>query len=526
MGGNFGRSLVFALPAADVFDASVTAAGGIGLKWAKGGFQIQISNRHSRLTAALLIAAAIVPAIATSAGAASFEPSAALRAAPNNNIGMHSMLYLNTPFGAQEEMFAQAQAVGASYIRVDLALSAIFTRGDYRGRVFYQTNWTQSDQYAALANRYGVKVLVNLFATPWFIADCPAGVTRADSYHCPTSDLGRYKALVGEVADRYAGLIDDFEIINEPDNAGAFYGTAQQYSAMLSAAADGIHAANPQARVAIGGIATITNSLFTDAVLAADPSVAAKVDINTIHLRTSVADAAKRVDQWRKYYDAHLMKGPLWVTEFGYSADSAFQSDVKFTGGEAAQATYLAAAMPVILGAGGEKIFVTQRDWGTAQFEAEGILDVDDPLPAAPIVRRRPAFSVVQQAAASLVGTPFLVSPVVPRASVPKAPALLGAAKLAAIQSRRVWLAGSSVTLRFSCASPNGCAQTNFRLRQSSKQTYLLKVGAIGAGSSTLVGLKLSAASLRAIRAAGKPGLRVTLTRSSPAQSYAIMINR
>ena len=92
------------------------------------------------------------------------------------------MLYQDTPYSAKEEMFAQAKAVGASYIRLDLGLAAIFTRGEHRGHPFYRKNWTQTDQYAALANRYGVKILANLYATPWFIADCPAGTPRADAY--------------------------------------------------------------------------------------------------------------------------------------------------------------------------------------------------------------------------------------------------------------------------------------------------------------------------------------------------------
>jgi hypothetical protein len=288
----------------------------------------------------------------TLASGAAFQPTPDLIAAPANNIGVHSMLYQDTPYSAKKEMFAQAKAVGASYIRLDLGLISIFTRGDYRGHPFYQKNWAQTDQYAELANRYGVKILANLFATPWFIADCPAGTSREDAYHCPPSDLVRYKAMVAEVAARYAGVIDTFEIVNEPDTARAFYGSPQQYARTLSAAADGVHGANPKARVAIGGVARVSDTKFTDAVLAADPSLPGKIDINTIHLRTSARGTAVLVDTWRKYFTANGMNGPLWLTEFGYPAETAFQFDAKFRGGESAQAAFLEATMPGIVGAG------------------------------------------------------------------------------------------------------------------------------------------------------------------------------
>ena len=412
------------------------------------------------------------------------------------------MLYQDTPYSAKKEMFAQAKAVGASYIRLDLGLTSIFTRGEYRGHPFYQKNWAQTDQYAELANLYGVKILANLYATPWFIADCPAGTSRKDAYHCPPSDLVRYKAMVAEVAARYAGVIDTFEIINEPDTARAFYGSPQQYARMLSAAADGVHGANPKARVAIGGVARVSDTKFTDAVLAADPSLPAKIDINTIHLRTSARGTAVLVDTWRKYFTANGMNGPLWLTEFGYPAETAFQFDAKFRGGESAQAAFLEATMPGIVGAGAEMIFVTQREWGSGAFASEGILSTADPLPANPAVRRKPAFDVVRSAAASLVPVAL--------------PAPPGTVSFPYSKNRSAKVVRKAITLNFACVSVGICPSKRFRLKLTNGSAYSVVSPAIPAGGTAALKLTLTKVSLRLLaRAKGKSILaRLTDTKS------------
>ena len=459
-------------------------------------------RRKTRALCAGLCSAAALAVLPTLASGATFQATPDLIAAPANNIGVHSMLYQDTPYSAKEEMFAQAKAVGASYIRLDLGLAAIFTRGEHRGHPFYRKNWTQTDQYAALANRYRVKILANLYATPWFIADCPAGTPRADAYRCPPSDQPRYKEMVAEVAARYGGVIDVFEIINEPDNARYFYGNAQQYARTLAAAADGIHGANPPARVAIGGVARISDTKFTDAVLAADPSLPAKIDISTIHLRTSARGTAVLVDRWRKYFSAHGMNGPLWLTEFGYPAETAFQFDAKFRGGESAQAAFLEATMPGIVGAGAEMIFITQRDWGSGAFASEGILSTTDPLPANPAVRRKPAFDVVRSAAASLVPVAL--------------PAPPGTVSFPYSKNRSAKVVRKAITLNFACVSAGICPSKPFLLKLTKGSAYRVVSPTIAAGGTAALKLTLTKVSLRLLaRAKGKVILaRLTDTKS------------
>ena len=319
-------------------------------------------RRPTVLWVALATSLAVLAACAPSAGAAESARAA------TNKIGMHSMLSPGMPRSAKEAMFREASAVGASYIRLGLMLNGIFTRGYYHGRPVYVERWEDTDQYAELADKYGIKVLADVYGTPTYIADCPAGTREASAYRCPPGDIPRYKEMVAAVTRRYAGTIDDFEIVNEPDSPRYFLGDAAHYARTLSAAADAIHGANPKARVAIGGVSVIDNTKFTDAVLAADPSIRTKVDINTIHLRSSATGTAKLTAAWRRYYDSKGMKGPLWMTEFGYPANPAYQYDSSFRSGESSQANFLKVTMPWVVGAGGDMIFVSERDWGWGAF--------------------------------------------------------------------------------------------------------------------------------------------------------------
>ena len=193
------------------------------------------------------------------------------------------MLYLTTPFGGKQAMFQEAAAVGASTIRLDVELSAVFP--DENG----PPDWAGIDQYMWLARRYHLRVLADLLATPWYLADCPGGASFAASYLCPPADPAAWARDAGAIAAHTRGVIDDFEIINEPDGRWSFLGSPQQYAHILAASYAAIHAADPGARVALGGLMDIgtAGSVWLDAVLATPGVDAARsYDIANIHVRT------------------------------------------------------------------------------------------------------------------------------------------------------------------------------------------------------------------------------------------------
>jgi hypothetical protein len=314
---------------------------------------------------------------------------------PSTPLASHAMLYLDAPYSFMRSMFEQSADLRASSIRVDLALSAVFAADG-------SERWERVDEVMALARHHRLRPVGIVLATPWFISACPA---RADSYKCPPSDLGAWARMVSKLVAHTRGVIDTFEILNEPDGDWAFTGTAADYASLLRAAHDAIAAANPRAKVAIAGTMGLRSRAWLTHVLrAAGPHAERLFDIANVHTRASLRALPKIMRAWRAFFAAHhAADKPLWVTEFGYPSDPAYQYDRAYRSGLASQASYLRRAFPALIRAGAAKVFVTLRDNLGGQFASEGVIGgaVSDPPQPEPLVVRKPAFASLS----GLVGT-------------------------------------------------------------------------------------------------------------------------
>lgn len=312
-------------------------------------------------------------------------------------VGVSSAVYLSDPFGAERAMFSEAAAMGASVIRVDVELAGVFPDSDG------QPNWSWLNQYVALARTYHLRVLAIIEGMPAYLAACPPGTPTFDLFKCPPADLTTWARDVGEMAAHTRGVIDYFEILNEPDGAWTFLGTPQQYAGMLAAAYDAIHSANAAAQVAFGGLADVgkqTGHNWINAVFATPGANALhKFDIANLHIRGRAVATGSVVCRWRRYFASEGFRGPLWVSETGYSARPVWQDDPSFQGGLAAQAAYLVTAIRSMIQNGAAKVFVTERDHGGGRYGTEGVLQTPNPLPADPTVVRRPSFYAVKRLA-------------------------------------------------------------------------------------------------------------------------------
>jgi len=97
---------------------------------------------------------------------------ACLAAAPGtygDQLGAHSMIYLNSPPAEQEAAFATTAAAGLRYLRMDYALGQVYPQG--------RVDFSAVDRVNALAAAYGVDVLGVVTTTPWYITACPGGAT-------------------------------------------------------------------------------------------------------------------------------------------------------------------------------------------------------------------------------------------------------------------------------------------------------------------------------------------------------------
>jgi hypothetical protein len=296
----------------------------------------------------------------------------------------------------KERIFSEADALGADFVRVDIEMSAIFEGPG--GAERHEPDWKQLDRTLELASEHHVRVLGVLLGPPAYISACPE--RWPDGGRCAAADTEEFGRLAGEIAEHARDRVQHWEIVNEPDGDWAFEGTPEQYAGMLSAAHDGIKARVPEASVVLGGIMRPHEPGWLERVFAtAGADAVHKFDIANVHLRGPVGAVVRRYGEFRAWLGAHGFIGPLWVTEHGYPADPAYQSDPAFTGGDAAQAGYLTQSLLGLGEAGAEQVFVTLRDNLDGEYASEGLVHIDSGPDAT--AARRQSFAAVSRLAAN-----------------------------------------------------------------------------------------------------------------------------
>ena len=316
-------------------------------------------------------------------------------ASAQNPVGAHSMLQLDDPPSFMEAMFSEAAAMHASAIRLDVAPALIFGADPSQ-----PPDFAGLDAVMSLAQAHHLRVVADLMTIPSWMADCAA--PTGDLTRCATTNLAAYGSVLSQIVRHADPVIHDWEVWNEPDRTAFFDGTPPQYALMLRTAHDAIKAVDPADDVLLGGISGPDGMGWLSQVLATPGADAAHAfDIANVHERGDLWSLAPDLDGWRRFLTAAGFAGPLWVTEHGYPSDPAYQYDPGYTGGQAAQAAYLAASIPTLVDAGAAQVFVTERDNAGAQFASEGVLGgtVSDPPVANPEIVARPAFSVLQAVA-------------------------------------------------------------------------------------------------------------------------------
>jgi hypothetical protein len=300
-------------------------------------------------------------------------------ARPGAPISAHAMVHTCcTPLPMKERIFAEAKAMSARYIRVDVELAGIFTGG---GNSEDDPDWSRLDAVLELSRRHELPILGILLRPPGA---------------APWDDPEAFGRLAAAVAAHARDTVLHWEILNEPDGAWAFDGTPEQYARLLRAAYDAIGARVPEATLAMGGLMTPGDPAWLDRMLATPGADAVHAfDIANLHLRGHERGLPGVMTAWRDRLAGHGFTGPVWVTEHGYPGDAAFQTDPVFHGGEAAQAAYLTESVLSLGEAGAAEVFVTLRDNLDGGFASEGVVDIEDHAPFA--VRRKPSFSAVRR---------------------------------------------------------------------------------------------------------------------------------
>lgn len=282
----------------------------------------------------------------------------------NDNLAILAFIHLHYQMGAKQYLFDAAKRTNKKLIRQDFPMTFLQPQEG----VF---SWTKQDENVNLAAQNGLEIVGVLGWTGlWIASGSDNGPIDSDKYD-------KWATHVSTVVGHYP-QVKYWEIWNEPNVPGFFGGTASDYARTLFVAYDAVKLANPTAKVLFGGVVHTgyfdgwVNTVMTDPTY---PGVN-KFDIANVHIRGDFncsPQGCPKIDQ----QIANIRNGlnqngrsdaPLWITEHGYPADPAYQTDINFKGtstasGELAQADYYAFGLPKLIEAGAEKIFVTLRDY-------------------------------------------------------------------------------------------------------------------------------------------------------------------
>jgi len=337
-------------------------------------------------------AIATATSVAAMTGGSSTSTATAVGPAP---YSAHSMVYTCcTPRELKERAFAEAQAMGSAYIRVDVEIGPIFEWGGWR----QQPDWSKLDEILDLSGQYQLPVVAVLRTTPAQLSTCP---NDPNPGRCAPTDHERYGGLAAAIASHARGVIRHWEALNEPDRRWDFHGTASDYAWTLRRTYDAIKSVAPEDQVLIGGITSPKSLRWLSRVFATPGADALRrFDIANVHLRGTLDSLRQAVTQFRAFFSGHGFHGPLWVTEHGYPSATRFQRDPHYRGGEPAQARYLRQSIPALVRAGAGQVFVTLRDsfaeeFGDSKFVSEGVLHIADSAPYQ--ARRKPAFALTRR---------------------------------------------------------------------------------------------------------------------------------
>jgi hypothetical protein len=302
----------------------------------------------------------------------------------NSRIASHGIVFTDLPENAKEEIVLVASASRSGMIRMDFSWTALQPE---RPPADYAWHWADESIRAAKKNNLEILALITE-GPDW--ASRHEGFPDFRFYPPKEAHWADWETFVKAIVDRYGSKgtnqIKYWEIWNEPNTDTFWKGTAAEYAKLYSLAYEAIKSQDPGAVVLMGGIEEHNNPTWLFAVLNDNTYPALKnIDVINVHIRGPAGSVLQMARDWKTVFASQGVTGkPLWITEFGYTSDPAWQWDPDYIGiderdGEQKQADYYNLVLPKLLETGAaDKVFVTLHDdfyvHGT-WYEKEGLVD-------------------------------------------------------------------------------------------------------------------------------------------------------
>lgn len=164
-----------------------------------------------------------------------------------------------------------AAAAGYHWLRQEFPWEdiEIHGKGDFEDRRHepYRSAWDKYDQIVDLAEQNGMELIVRLSNPPGWTRAGGEGENDANTF-APPDNVQDYADFVAAVASRYAGRVKYYQLWNEPNiypewGSGAI--DPEAYVELLKTGAQAVRAADPNAKIIMGALASTINLQPSDA---------------------------------------------------------------------------------------------------------------------------------------------------------------------------------------------------------------------------------------------------------------------
>jgi hypothetical protein len=184
------------------------------------------------------------------AGAVTSAPLRTIPGTDVNPLGATFFLEREVEPWKRELTVKMARDAGIGWVKVMFPWQEIEPRkGRFYDDRYRKSSWEKYDEILALVEKYNLRLIARLDKPPeWALM--PPG--QLGDRGTPLVSIADYASFVGEVAKRYRGRIQHYQIWNEPNLAAEWGGlrpNAAAYTELLKAAAAAIRAADPDALV-------------------------------------------------------------------------------------------------------------------------------------------------------------------------------------------------------------------------------------------------------------------------------------
>jgi polysaccharide biosynthesis protein PslG len=196
---------------------------------------------------------------------------AAISGAEVNPFGINVFLEQEVEAAKRAQAVEMAVAAGYHWLRQEFPWEdiEIHGKGDFEDRrhVPYRSAWEKYDQIVALAEANGMELIVRLSNPPGWTRAQGEGENNVDTF-APPDAVQDYADFVTAVAGRYKGRVTYYQLWNEPNiypEWGSYPINPEQYVELLKAGAAALRAADPEARIILGAMASTINLQPADA---------------------------------------------------------------------------------------------------------------------------------------------------------------------------------------------------------------------------------------------------------------------